>query len=133
MKTLDDTFAHFANGADTLDFYQLRCALIYVLGYKPARLTICRLTQDRETCSLAEFKEIASRLSRQSTTDPVSVQFDLLDSNKQGYLTFDDFDAACEEVAPLLSAVVRRQVFDEVDSNGDGRVTMRNFQMMLGS
>lgn len=132
MKSLEETFAFFSKG-EVLDLHELRCALIYVLGFKPSKLTLSRLMQDRTECNLSLFKEIATRLNRQTDDELVQSQFDLLDTHQKGYLTFDDFDSACEAVAPRLSTVVRRQVFDEVDSNSDGKVTLHNFQQMMQS
>ena len=53
------------------------------------------------------------------------------DVHCRGFVTLEDCKAAFQSVAPHVSQEVLEGFFAEVDSNSDGRVTYRDFELMM--
>ena len=57
--------------------------------------------------------------------------FTALESENKGYLTMTDFNKLCDIHARYMKREVREAVFNEIDSNQDGMVTLRDIQRLV--
>ena len=55
----------------------------------------------------------------------------LLTITGNGFIRLTDFENLCRRFAPKLSSETLLRAFQVADSNGDGRVTFRDFERIL--
>lgn len=59
--------------------------------------------------------------------DVVKEQFQSLDTDKNGVLDKDEFDRAIQELEPQMTKDRRARLWQEVDSNNDGSISLEEF------
>jgi Ca2+-binding EF-hand superfamily protein len=50
-----------------------------------------------------------------------------------GFITIEDLKKAFKEAAPTVSVGIIEQIFREVDTNHDGRVSFKDFEKLMKS
>lgn len=112
-----------------------KVAILSLFGYKPSKYEVTSVW--RENCvnsGLAKdrFVSLAVQRMNQQDKDGMARQIFLaFDVHCQGFLTEKECLRAFQSVAPNLAKSRVPAVFREVDQNGDGRVSYRDFQLMM--
>lgn len=130
MKNLREIFDYFDQDKnEALTPHQLRCALICLTGNKPSKVYINRLKdQYAKTFTFPDFVAIA-RL--QSSQDKSLEALQALDLRNEGFVNLDVFNELCDTFLPHTSAGVRSSIFNEIDGNNDGRVTLKDIEKLV--
>ena len=131
MKTIEQTFAFFdQEQKGYLETHQAKCALLYLHGQLPAAFKDITRSHAGKI-DLQTLQDLSALLSPKTEGELVSEVFAAMDLSNQGFLTRQDFDQVCERYAKFLSPTARRDLFAELDSNTDGRVTLRDLARCL--
>lgn len=135
-----------------------KVAILELLGYKPSKYEVENVWEatgrgvaitealEPETAgvagdiwnvgglSLDEFVSIMIyRLRGRDKDELVHEVFTALDVTQRGFLTEVECLAAFKQVAPSMKKDVVKALFMEVDSNGDGRLSYKDFELMMKS
>ena len=140
-----------------------KVAVLELCGYKPSKYeinavwsklqspptTLCHTNHsDTEGTAAAESVEaslppgmdqatfvslMVERLREKDKDELIRQIFVAFDVHLRGFITTSDCMQAFKEVAPTISEELIGRWFDEVDSDSDGRVTFRDFEMMMKS
>lgn len=120
-----------------------KVAVLELLGYKPSKYELSSVwrsfvgeatDQEGAGLGLETFVSIMmDRLKQKDDNELIREVFVALDVRQRGFLTERECHVAFEQVAPQLKKEVIRQMFEEVDSDGDGRVSYRDFEIMMKS
>lgn len=131
------------NKQDQLAQEDYKVAVLELLGYKPSKYEVSSVWtsclgeaahQKGAGLELEAFVSIMSnRLKQKDENELIREVFVALDVSQRGFLTQRECLAAFEQVAPHLQKEVVRELFDEVDCDGDGRVSYRDFEIMMKS
>ena len=137
-----------ASSKDGLSRREFKLAMLYLQGYKPAKVRIpalpChvhaskfemqRYFPDRDRpMSLTQFELIArGALSAAQPADELKLIFLAFDRHGRGFISLEDMLAAARDVAPGLGVATLRQAFEELDPDRDGRVSYSDFLRFLG-
>ena len=129
------TFLAFDSGAKgALTRHELRCAHLSLLGYAPSRLELDVLLPKGGQLELAAFCEaMAARLVNQEPDDAIRRAFRAFDADHKGFVGRRDLQRVLDAVAPHLPPRTAALAFDMVDSDGDGRVSYRDFHGMMSA
>lgn len=131
MKTIEQAFAFFdQEQKGYLNTHQAKCALLYLHGELPAAFKDITRRRAGEI-DLRTLDDLSGLLTPKTDAELVSEVFSAMDQSSQGFLTRQDFDQVCERYAKFLSPTARRDLFAELDSNTDGRVTLRDLARCL--
>lgn len=76
---------------------------------------------------------MVDRLRQKDKDEQIRQVFIAFDVHMRGFMTTSDCVQAFKEVVPLISDELVERWFEEVDSDSDGRVTFRDFEMMMKS
>lgn len=57
--------------------------------------------------------------------------FNIFDFSNKGFIDWESFNELINIHFPHMKSDIRRTIFLEVDSNGDGRVTFRDLERLL--
>ena len=76
---------------------------------------------------------MVERLGQKDKDELIRQVFIAFDVHLRGFITTSDCIQAFKEVSPHISEELVGRLFDEVDSDSDGRVTFRDFEMMMKS
>eukprot|EP00282_Hemiselmis_andersenii_P016042 CAMPEP_0114133154 /NCGR_PEP_ID=MMETSP0043_2-20121206/13474_1 /TAXON_ID=464988 /ORGANISM="Hemiselmis andersenii, Strain CCMP644" /LENGTH=1256 /DNA_ID=CAMNT_0001226711 /DNA_START=123 /DNA_END=3890 /DNA_ORIENTATION=- len=88
--------------------------------------------------SMSEFKIAMGLMPTQEDVEQelheaAEIDFDIIDKDGSGYIEFDELWADLEQrMGGRVSQEVARGMFDELDVNGDGKVSIVEFKMKLG-
>lgn len=138
-KECEEAFAAADEGRKgylTAEDYKV--AILSLFGYKPSKSEVLTVWRDNcgrdgtEGVTKERFISLAAQRVEQQDKDGVARQvFLAFDVGCQGFLTERDCVSAIKTVAPHLSQDRVPAVFREVDRNGDGRVSYRDFELMM--
>ena len=136
-----------------------KVAVLELCGYKPSKYEInavwsklappiqCHMnhTEDKTASESIEtslqsgmdqttfISLMVERLRQKDKDELIRQIFIAFDVHLCGFITTSDCIQAFKEVAPSISEELIGRWFDEVDSDSDGRVTFRDFEMMMKS
>ena len=114
-----------------LDSQDMAMAFISLFGYTPDEGDVEKLMQERETVCFEEFFEaVAVRYASRDEQEDTRQAFLAMDSSCRGFLTLVDLRKAMKIVAPWLEKRAD-EIFRELDTDGDGRVSYREFETMM--
>lgn len=129
------------NGQAYLTREDYKVAVLELLGYKPSKYELSSVwttclgeaaEEEGAGLGLETFVSIMmERLKQKDENELIREVFVALDVCQRGFLTEKECLAAFEQVAPQLRKEVVREMFAEVDSDGDGRVSYRDFEIMM--
>ncbi|XP_035695722.1 EF-hand calcium-binding domain-containing protein 11-like isoform X2 [Branchiostoma floridae] len=77
------------------------------------------------------IKVMSSKMVAQDKDEEIRQVFLAFDTHCRGFLTLDDLLRACSQVAPHIPRHRMEAAFREVDSDGDSRVSYRDFEYMM--
>ena len=131
-----------SSGQDCLSPEDYKVAVLELLGYKPSKYELSSVWTKHKGAGqqegaesgldLATFVSIMmERLKQKDHNELIREVFMSLDVYQRGFITEQDCLGAFEQVAPQLRGEVVRTLFEEVDTNGDGRVSYRDFEIMM--
>lgn len=142
------------NGKGFLCPSDYKVAVLELCGYKPSKYEINAVwskfappansnhvaavgsteTSLHDGMDQATFVSLMVERLRQKDKDELIRQvFISFDVHLRGFITTSDCVEAFKEVTPSISEELIGRWFDEVDSDSDGRVTFRDFEMMMKS
>lgn len=129
-----------------------KVAVLELCGYKPSSYEISAVwsklnpapagqsdvtsgSRDRVTGldQSAFVSMMVERLTQKDKDELIRQIFIAFDASLRGFITVADCVQAFKEVAPHISEKLTERWFSEVDSDYDGRVTFRDFEMMMKS
>lgn len=131
-KSIREVFTANDSGAKGyLDLEDVTMAMISLFGYKPDEGEVEKLIQGRETLCFDEFFDgVAVRYANRDKHEEIRQSFLALDTSCRGFLTLADLKKAMKLVAPRLEKKAD-EIFRELDTDGDGRVSYREFEVMM--
>lgn len=133
MKSLSSVFSRYDIGSKGyLTPQELRCALVYFTGHKPSPVIFQRWkTQFGSKFSLQDFERIYSSQIQPNVDERIMDYFEVLDCRGEGFISFEVFDSLCDRYLKHTSIDIRKTMFNEVDLNSDGRVTLKDFERLM--
>lgn len=118
-----------------------KVAILSLFGYKPSRYEVDAVLRDTRAPSSGsqggvtkeQFVSLAANRIRQEDKEALARQvFTAFDVACRGFVQSEDCLRVFRTVAPRLVATERvPDLFAEVDFNGDGRVSYRDFEIMM--
>ena len=133
------------DGQEKLGKEDYKVAVIELLGYKPSKYELenvwkaCLgegqvgsefgLLLDLETF----VSHMSARLKEKDQDEWIREVFVALDVYQRGFLHERDCIAAFRQVVPHVKEEVVKELFAEADSNADGKVSYRDFEIMMKS
>ncbi|KAH3844952.1 EF-hand calcium-binding domain-containing protein 11-like [Dreissena polymorpha] len=118
----------------------LKVAVVELLGYKPAKFEVNQIfekyavevAEDIQGLHLEGFTScMCAKLAGQDEDDEIRHTFMALDAQCRGFLTLEEVKKAFSSVAPHVPEQVIHSAFREIDQDGDGRVSFKDFQFLM--
>ena len=126
----------------------LQIALVVALGYKPSKSELDNILaqsgvkeselangfidSDEMVLHYSKFEEVLlNKLQYCDVDEEIRETFQLLDAKFKGYIDLSDFERTVKRFLPKLDSLKIRRMFNEADGDGDGRVSFRDFQMVM--
>ena len=120
-----------------------KVAVLELLGYKPSKFELSSVwascqgggaDQEGAGLDLETFARLMmDRLKQKDENELIREVFVAMDVCQRGFLTLKECLGAFQQVAPQMRKELVSQLFEEVDSDGDGRVSYRDFEIMMKS
>mmetsp|Transcript_2470 Transcript_2470/g.4130 ORF Transcript_2470/g.4130 Transcript_2470/m.4130 type:complete len:160 (+) Transcript_2470:332-811(+) len=133
---LDESFHQFDDGGKGwLSRSELKFALASMLGYKPSKVEVDIILQrcpEEGRVEVAAFRAfLEEKLSVIDPDDRVRQLFKAFDVRCLGFIGREDLHKVFAKCLPSIQAAVIDEIFEEVDTDYDGRVSCRDFEAML--
>ncbi|XP_004584403.2 EF-hand calcium-binding domain-containing protein 11 isoform X1 [Ochotona princeps] len=130
FKTCDEDRKGYLSRED------FKVAVVMLFGYKPCKVEVdsvmSSVNPNTSGILLEEFlKIIKKKKEAQLYQNERRHIFTAFDVRYRGFLTFEDFKRAFQEVAPRLPERTVLEVFREVDQDSDGHVSFRDFEYAM--
>ena len=127
-------FAFDSGAKGALTRHELRCAHLSLLGYAPSRLELdVLLPKGSSSSSPPSARRWRRGSSTRSPTTPSAAPSAAFDADHKGFVGRRDLQRVLDAVAPHLPPRTAALAFDMVDSDGDGRVSCRDFHGMMSA
>ncbi|KAK2174891.1 hypothetical protein NP493_769g02028 [Ridgeia piscesae] len=123
-----------------LDREDLKTATVALLGYKPSKYEVddtyksCGLIENvpGQGITLEKFIDVmSSKMAVVDEDDEIRQTFLMFDSQCRGFLTQDDVTKVFSQVAPHMQKHAIESAFKEIDRDGDGRISYKDFEFMM--
>lgn len=123
-----------------LDKEDLKTATVALLGYKPSKYEVddmyksCGLTENApgQRINLEMFIDMmSSKMAVVDEDDEIRQTFLMFDSQCRGFLSLEDITKAFSQVAPHMQTHSIESAFKEIDRDGDGRISYKDFEFMM--
>lgn len=117
----------------------LKVSLVLVFGYKPSKYETdqmmkkyCHGDEINPGLNLEQFLEVMKpKMLVKDEDEEIRQTFMAFDSQCNGFLKVEDLKKVFALVAPNFPVQQIEKVFRELDSNGDGRVSFKDFEFMM--
>ncbi len=133
-------------GRATLTREDYKVAIVDLLGYKPSKYELDSVWTEY-TCTGCHDKEekgagmdevtftalMTKRLAQKDIDEWIRQIFVSFDVHLNGFITPESCQRVFHEIAPLIKPNQVEKWFQEVDIDNDGRVTYRDFELMVKS
>ena len=73
------------------------------------------------------------RLKYTDMDEDIRETFHILDARCKGFVDFEDFKSLVHKFLPRFDLLKVRRLFNEADHDSDGRVSFRDFQMLMSN
>lgn len=112
-----------------------KVAVIQLLGYKPSKHEIENVWREvgseGEGLTLKQFTDLLlPRLLQRDSSEVIRQMFLAFDRFCHGFISLDDCRAAFKKIVPHMSDKRVESFFQEIDTDLDGRVSYRDFELM---
>lgn len=131
------------SGRVTLTREDYKVAIVDLLGYKPSKYELDSVWAECAGCHDKEEGEgmdeltftalMTKRLVQKDIDEWIRQIFVSFDVHLNGFITLESCQRVFSEVAPLIKPSQIKKWFQEVDIDNDGRVTYRDFELMVKS
>jgi Ca2+-binding EF-hand superfamily protein len=144
VRNITEAFRKYDfDGCGALTRHGLKCAIASLVGIRPSPLELDAILPKRRRPPNERVDEEAleptigfeafatamrNRLCAVDETDVIRQTFRAYDATFKGYITYDDFARAFALTAPHIPAETLRLVFDEVDTDRNGKVSWAEFE-----
>lgn len=113
-----------------------KVAVVSLLGYKPSKYEVGSVwkTHCQQGAGLPRetFQGLMlERMKQQDHNELIRQIFLTFDSHCQGFITLENCRSTFKQVVPHMDSTQIEAFFAEVDSNSDGRVSYRDFELMM--
>lgn len=113
-----------------------KVAVLSIFGYKPSKYELATVWGGVTSASSGMDKPtfvglMLQRLQQQDQDELIRQIFVAFDVQSQGFLTLENAKKAFKEVVPRLDGELVAGCFRELDGNCDGRVSYRDFELMM--
>ena len=116
-----------------------KVAVLSLLGCKPSGFEVERVWKNHNICQnhhqglgKEAFTELMAEKLRNMDSDELARQVFLsFDAHHQGFISMETFKKAVWSVLPSFPEERAEQLFVEVDTNCDGRVSYGDFQLLM--
>ena len=111
-----------------------KVAVVSLLGYKPSKYEIGSMWKHctGDGMTRATFVELmVERLKQQDSNELIRQVFLTFDTHCQGFITLENCRGAFRKVAPHIADTEVEAFFAEIDSNCDGKISYRDFEIMM--
>lgn len=124
----------FCSNSESLSRSDLKCAVIYLLGFKPTTFEIDQIMSGRDSLPKEQFADLmVIRLQHEDFDEHIRQVFNAFDFNGRGFLTIEDVQRAFQEVAPHVLPAQVSQIFSELDTVGNGKIGYAEFHRMMAT
>ncbi|XP_071962726.1 EF-hand calcium-binding domain-containing protein 11-like [Antedon mediterranea] len=115
-----------------LDRQDVKVAVLSLLGYKPSKFEVDEILGCNKGITLQGFIEIMlPKLQDRDNDDEIRQIFMTFDMQCKGFINAVDLQRVFSEVAPHIPTHRIHSVFSEIDRDGDGRVSYKDFEFMM--
>nr|KAG5694597.1 hypothetical protein BaRGS_015010 [Batillaria attramentaria] len=97
-----------------------------------AAWSLLKETKMEMVMNFGQFVEaVTPKLINRDEDDEIRQTFMAFDTHCKGFLTVDDLKKVFSQVAPRLSVHHLEMIFRELDRDGDGRVSYKDFDFLM--
>jgi len=117
----------------------LKIAFAILFGYKPSKyelnqaLTAAKITAEQGSgVSEEQFVQlITPKFAARDEDEEIRQAFVAFDTHCKGFISVDNLHSIVKQVAPKLPSTTIEAAFKEIDRDGDGRVSYKDFEFMM--
>lgn len=128
-----------AKNKDYLSREDFKIAVVLLFGYKPSKYEVdqmigkyCQENPKNGGLNFEQFLEVMKpKLFAKNEDEEIRQTFMAFDSQCNGFLKLEDLKKVFSQVAPNFPAHRIDNIFRELDSNGDGRVSFKDFDFLM--
>eukprot|EP00112_Aurelia_sp_Birch-Aquarium-sp1_P019785 Seg4962.1 transcript_id=Seg4962.1/GoldUCD/mRNA.D3Y31 product="EF-hand calcium-binding domain-containing protein 11" protein_id=Seg4962.1/GoldUCD/D3Y31 len=133
---------------------EFKVGFVTVFGHKPSKFDVDEImmkygkkklecTFEFDVCSdeigfdeiIIDFNDFKNcmqeRLKLCDIDDEIRETFQIMDAKCKGFIDFTDFKKMVDRFLPSLDQLNMQRMFNEADRDGDGRVSYRDFQLLM--
>mmetsp|Transcript_38348 Transcript_38348/g.83422 ORF Transcript_38348/g.83422 Transcript_38348/m.83422 type:complete len:166 (-) Transcript_38348:123-620(-) len=138
-QQIDESFHRFDEGGKGwLSRSELKFALASMLGYKPSKVEVnivmhrCPEGPYEGQVDISMFRAyLEEKLSVIDPDDRMRQLFKAFDVRCLGFIGREDLHKVFAKCLPSIPATVIDEIYEEIDTDSDGRVSCRDFEAML--
>ncbi|XP_036363334.1 EF-hand calcium-binding domain-containing protein 11-like isoform X2 [Octopus sinensis] len=140
ISLLRNVFKEFDEGNKKyLSREDIKMSILCLFGYKPSKYETDRIMQaysdefnEEMGLTLESFiKAMTPKMAARDENEEIRLTFMAFDFSCHGFLTIADLKKVFKEVAPKFPEENIEVIFREVDQDGDGRVSFKDFEFMM--
>ncbi|GAB1601393.1 EF-hand calcium-binding domain-containing protein 11-like isoform X1 [Argonauta hians] len=140
INLLRNVFKEFDAGSKGyLTREDVKMCTLSLLGYKPSKYETDRIMQTCRGKSNQEkglnvdsfIEAMTPKMATRDENEEIRLTFMAFDYGCHGFLTITDLKKAFREVAPKFPEENIEIIFREVDQDGDGRISFKDFEFMM--
>ncbi|XP_071945775.1 uncharacterized protein [Antedon mediterranea] len=134
LKNVFEVFADESKQIGAIPVQKMMRALGFKLTKKEAREMIADMDIDKN--GLIDFNEFLQFIiDRQGTARDIHAEieqgFKMFDYDGTGQLNLDDLKTACKEAGAKFTEIELKEMIEEADTNGDGKVNLEEFTNIM--
>lgn len=118
----------------------IKVAVVELLGYKPTKYEVSQILdnygeqieESEHGLSLEKFiLAMSEKLTKRDIDEEIRHTFMAFDMQCHGFLTVEDLKKVFSRVAPHIPAPSVHSAFREMDQDGDGRISYKDFEYVM--